>query len=192
MILETDNPYVTPESDVQHNYSETEGFWRRKKLLIMDRDSTLPDRCVKCNAPADGFQVKKDLYYYSTTLTVVSLVLFFIIGILIIIPLLIFRKHVKIKVGLCERHRKRRRNLLWMSGGFLVLTVAAFLVSSLVDNAIIDFAIPFAIGGFSFLLCLFFLAAANISLFAKKIDDQHLWIKGINADFLQKFPELPE
>jgi len=190
--LEIDNPYITPESVVEKKHSETEGIWRKKKILIMNRTSTLPDRCVKCNAPANGFLIKKDLYYYTPILTLICLVLFFIIGILIIIPAIIFRKRAKIMVGLCEHHRRRRGNLLWMSGGFFMLSIASFLVSFFVANSIIVSGIPLSIGGLSLLLCLIFLATANISLSAKKIDDQHLWIKGINLVYLQAYPEFIE
>ncbi len=192
MILEIDNLYATPKSVLDKKYSEGEGVWRKKKLLVMDRTSTLPDRCIKCNTPTKGFFVEKNLYYYPPILTIISFLLFFVIGILIIIPLLIFRKRAKIMVGLCEHHRKRRINFLWIFGGFFILAIISFLVSGFVPNSTIESAIPLSVGGGALLISLIFVTASNISLFAKKIDDQHLWIRGVKPIYLQEFPELPE
>ncbi len=48
------DPYALPESHAGGpRVSDGAGAWRRKKTLIIDRESRLPDRCVKCNAPAE-------------------------------------------------------------------------------------------------------------------------------------------
>jgi hypothetical protein len=53
--------------------------FRDGKRLVARKDAVLPDRCVKCNAPAEGFRVKMKLH--PTTL----------------------------EFGLCPIHQKRRR-----------------------------------------------------------------------------------
>ena len=53
------NPYAAPQSEVVPSRQEPgieEGAWRDGSLLVVvSQDAELPDRCVKCNAPAGGY-----------------------------------------------------------------------------------------------------------------------------------------
>ncbi|MEM7395487.1 MAG: hypothetical protein AAF492_24410 [Verrucomicrobiota bacterium] len=38
---------------------------RQKRKLVMGKKAALPERCVKCNAPAEGQPLKRNLYWHS-------------------------------------------------------------------------------------------------------------------------------
>src|ERR1035438_9056155 len=40
------------------------GLWRKEKKLVTRSETPFPDRCVKCNAPANGFRLKRVLYWH--------------------------------------------------------------------------------------------------------------------------------
>src|SRR5207245_9772154 len=63
----------------------------------MDRNAVLPDRCFKCNEPADG-------YRRTVKLTHVPLGTEMMVGAIAYA----FAKQAKVEVGLCERHRRSR------------------------------------------------------------------------------------
>ena len=90
----------------------------------------LPDRCFKCNAPAEGYQFSRRLRWASPlwayTINSVSPLLCGIILFVIIYALVCWRG--KITAGLCPRHRKRRSRAFlgaWLLGlaGFLLFLV---------------------------------------------------------------------
>src|SRR5258706_76322 len=39
-------------------------IWRDKKVLVLGVRAALPDRCIKCNAPAEGSRLKRTLYWH--------------------------------------------------------------------------------------------------------------------------------
>lgn len=56
------NPYAPPVADVDAGFRHagpTEGVWRNGNLLIMRRNASLPERCVKCNRPATHSRLQK-------------------------------------------------------------------------------------------------------------------------------------
>jgi len=50
------------------------GVWRDNKTLVMTKDALLPDQCVKCNAPAHGFKLKRKLTWHHPALYLIILV----------------------------------------------------------------------------------------------------------------------
>ena len=44
------------------------GVWRDQSTLVMTKDATLPDYCVKCDAPANGFRLKRNLSWHEPAL----------------------------------------------------------------------------------------------------------------------------
>jgi hypothetical protein len=90
------------------------GLWRMGKRLVTISETPFPDRCVKCNSPADGFRLKRVLYWQHP-----AYYLFLLCNLLILlIVILIVRKKAILHVGLCEKHRaKRKRGLIigWSS-----------------------------------------------------------------------------
>src|SRR5688572_14293637 len=47
-------------------------MWRKGRLLIFHSETSFPDRCIRCNAPADGYRLKAQLYWVPTWRIVLS------------------------------------------------------------------------------------------------------------------------
>src|SRR5918992_369607 len=57
------NPYASPQSVFGpfQLAEEPRGAWRDGDLLVLRRDGVLPDRCIKCNRPAEGYRQERKL-----------------------------------------------------------------------------------------------------------------------------------
>jgi hypothetical protein len=156
-------------------------LWRSRKTLVMDRDSILPDRCIKCNQPAHGYRLKRKLFWHNSF---IYLLIFFNILIYAIVASLTGKK-ATIEVGLCETHqRKRKQGIIigWCSVllGFLIICIGATQTN---PGLFIMIGILTAIVGG--------ITGATLSsvVSAKKIDATHLHIKGASPDYLRDLPE---
>ena len=167
-----------PSPQMLHNWNQT-GVWREGDRLVMHRQAALPDRCIKCNVPTHGSYLHRKLSWINplwTLLILASWVIYLVIYYAL-------RKTANVNMGLCEEHRASRRTGMTVGWLMVGLGVAAFV---------------FAIAGeaFAFLLIgvlLFFggalwasYAAAVVSV--AKMDDQYIWLKRVNKDYLASFP----
>src|SRR5438105_3427660 len=96
------------------------GIWRDKSTLIMTKDASLPDRCVKCNAPANGLRLKRRLAWHSPVLYL--LILFATLIYVMLAAML--SKRATVYLGLCCEHFQRRRQqkavgLLLLAAGII-------------------------------------------------------------------------
>ena len=157
------------------------GLWRTNKILVTRSETPFPDRCVKCNAPAHGFRLKRVLYWQHPAyylLIIISLLIFLIVA-------LIVRKKAVLHVGLCDRHRAQRRQaiIIGCSGTLAGLAIAviggaAFSSGWLAFAGVMIFLVTAIYGG---------LIAPMVS--AAKISGENVWIKGVHRDFLADLPE---
>jgi GYF domain 2 len=158
------------------------GLWRSGKTLVAARDAPFPDRCVVCGQTHDLRRVKKRLYWHHPLIFLTLLA-----GALVyVIVALVVRKRADIELSICGTDRTRRivkitlAWLLWL----------AFLVSFpvLAANRTPDWM--------WFLPPLLFIAAVVLSMMARliharKIDEKHVWIRGVCESFLADLPEWP-
>ncbi|MGQ0836548.1 MAG: hypothetical protein ACT4O5_16805 [Gammaproteobacteria bacterium] len=79
--------------------------WREGDVLILVPDSDLPDRCVKCNAPAETPIKERTVYWHHPAIYLVVV----LNVILYVIVALIARRKATVGAGLCGPHKKRRR-----------------------------------------------------------------------------------
>lgn len=104
------NPCATSQHDLPPAATACKasggGFWRDGELLLMRLDAALPDRCVKCNAPAEGCRLKLTLP-----------------GLLSLPVFLLGTRLRPIQIGLCPRHR--RRIVLEETGFWFLLILSA-------------------------------------------------------------------
>ena len=169
--------YVMPPPPV------TGEIWRERSTLVMTKEATLPDRCVKCDAPANGFRLKRQLSWHHPALFLLLLIAWLIYLILA----MVLRKKATVYLGLCQEHYQRRRKMLTV--GFIILGVA--LISMIV-------ALASEYPGFGLLGLLIVLATIIWLAFVarvvnvKKIDDRYVWLTGIHEKYLARFPSLPE
>lgn len=157
------------------------GVWRDRSTLVMSKEASLPDHCVKCNASANGLRVKRRLSWHHPAIYLVILVAW----IIYVVLALVLRKQATVYLGLCPEHYQRRRNLLII--GWVLLAIG--LVSPVVGFSS-DYPAVGLFGILILFISIIWLVIINRIVTVKKIDDRFVWLNGINADYLAMFPPL--
>ncbi len=155
-------------------------IWRDGKFLVAASETVLPDRCIKCNAPARGIRMKKKFYWHPP-----AFYLLICAGILIYaIVAMIVRKSSTIHMGICGEHKRRRRRsiaIAWSAVGISLILVIASAAAE--------------IGGLALLGLLLFLGAIIFGIVTTqlvvptRINNQGvIWLKGIPLEYLEGLP----
>jgi hypothetical protein len=173
--------------------AEAAGLWREGNKLVTRSGTSFPDRCVKCNAPANGFRLKRALYWYHPAYYLLLLLFYvlFICSVFVLVVVLFFvRKHAVVHVGLCEAHRKQRQTaiiictigvvggLAMIIGGIAAATNGAGASAEWVCYAGIVIFLAGAIWG---------IVKAR-TVYASKIDKNTVWVSGVCQEFLDQLP----
>jgi hypothetical protein len=190
------NPYAAPVTDLSTPRSPDEvGVWRDGDLLIMSKDGELPDRCLKCNAPAEGWRLRRNLSWHPQGY---YLIILFNLIIYVIVALIV-RKTAKVQVPLCPEHRRRRRRfiaLAWLGCllGPAVIVVGAIAgdslrgsVSSDVADSVTVGVILAGLGLFIAGLVLAVIVSNTVSI--AKIDKRYVWMKKVSPALLAGLPD---
>ncbi len=153
--------------------------WRTGKTLIVAQGAVLPERCVKCNEPTDRRFRRRVSWYPSYLLAGFITPL----GPLFLLLLyLVLKKTMRIDVGVCRRHLRRRR--WFIAGAFVALAGCAY-------------AIVYTVGHQSVISCvasaILAVAAAVMGHYARilrptKIDTLHGYFRGASPEFLNSLP----
>lgn len=174
------NPYAAPLTDSPPNAANEEDgrsgdVWRDGKLLVMRHGAVLPDRCVKCNAPAAGERLKKTLIWRT---------------------LWSWRmRTTEIEFGVCRRHRVREKVAKTVATSLLYVIwmwFAAVLIVRLCAG--VGAQAEFILGAWMIAA----IATAAIAFFAAsmafvhKIDDNYVWLRRVDRDYLAELPPFDE
>ena len=158
------------------------GLWRDKDQLVVSNGMPLPDRCIKCNAPAPGPKLKKKLSWHHPAFYFLILA-----GVLIYaIAVMFVRKNAIIHLGLCEEHMMKHRRSVLVNWLFILLVVGFFVLALITWNNY--FIIPVMMllpAGVLYALI------AGRTVTAAKIDNKFAWLKGVNGAYLDGVPPLP-
>ena len=125
-----DRPIVNAENPLAMlGISLVERPEREGPLLVVSPDAVLPDRCVKCNAPAEGLRLTVTLRRTHAGTTMIQLVL------LVVFSIFWLTAHeAEIEVGICHRHMRRVR--LWAAlGGCFIVASIGMIVAGVVLGA---------------------------------------------------------
>jgi len=155
------------------------GVWRDNSTLVMVKEAPLPDRCVKCNAPANGVRLRRRLAWHSPVLYLLIFVAVLIYAILAAV----LSKRATIYIGLCAEHFQGRRKKIAV--GWILL--AGGLISIIVGFAY-EYPIIGLLGFAVFLFALVWLIMVSRVVTPKKIDDRLVWLNGINSAYLSQLP----
>jgi hypothetical protein len=175
-------PYATPFGRGR----ELQGVWRDGNRLITTSQASLPPRCVKCNAEADGSFKFRTFWWHHPALALLILA-----GILIYaIVALIVRKKAVVEVGLCRRHQSRRVwliSLTWLMalGGLALMIGGPILAAEFRKDWLIGVGLP---GGLVMLILSIIPGTLSRVMVPTKIDDRYAWFKGCGVEFLSQFP----
>jgi len=161
----------------------TGGTWREGSTLVMSKDASLPDYCVKCDGPANGFRLKRNLSWHHPALFLLILLAW----LLYLILAMVLRKRATVYLGLCRVHYEKRRTFL--IAGFVTLAVSVAFIFAAIAWDYPAFALLGLVGILASAIWLAFVArVVNV----KKIDDQFVWLNGLNENYLSRFPVLPQ
>jgi ribosomal protein L40E len=157
----------------------TGGVWCDKSTLVMTKDAALPDRCVKCNAPANGLRLKRKLSWHHPVLYL----LVFGAALLYVIIAAVLSKRATVYLGLCAEHFQRRRRR--MAIGWLLLVAGIVGVPAAIAY---DYPMVALLAVAVFLFSVIWLIVVTRVVTVKKIDDRLVWLKGINSNYLSQLP----
>lgn len=156
------------------------GIWREGKKLVTCSETPFPDRCVKCNASANGFRLKRVLYWQNPAY---YLLLLINVRILLIVVLIV-RKKAILNVGLCEAHRQQRLTAIAVCWSGVLAGPAAIIAGAIYHSA------PAIAGGIViFLAALIWGLVKGRTISASKIDKENVWVSGVCRAFLEELPE---
>ena len=153
--------------------------WRNNSVLVMTKEALLPNRCVKCNAPANE-QIRRKLTWHHPALYLLILVSLLIYAIVA----MVVRKTAVVSIGLCEEHFSARRRDIWLTCLLVFLSVASFVLAAMMEEGLL------ALAGAVFIFGAAIYGSVTIRLVTPaKIDNYFVWLKGVNQNYLQQFPE---
>ena len=166
----------------QYHYLDIPSASREGPELFLPHGSALPDRCVKCNAPAGGFRQSTRLTYLHP-----AYLLLLLLG---VFPYAIVgafaRKQADVNVGLCVKHRRARA---W--------AIAAGVASGLVGGVLLVVGLGFESGallatGLGLLVAGVGGGSASARVVrAKRIDTTGVLIAGADRAYLNELPARP-
>jgi hypothetical protein len=160
----------------------SDGLWRDGKTLVMNREAALPARCVKCGEPVAALSLKRKLTWHSPwwyVLVLVNLLIYALVAVII-------SKRATIQVGLCDRHRGRRK-LLMISAWLLV--AAAIVMFFLAAGVNANSGLWVALGVLGLLVAGILGVIASRVVLPKRITKERIWLTGIHPSILETLPE---
>ena len=171
--MSTQRPY-SPSSN-----HEPLMIWRRKSVLVMNKHSQMPDRCIKCNTPT-SHRLKRNLRWHHPALYILIFggMLFYVI------LAMVLSKKATINVGLCEAHAASRKRDLIITWVLVLLSFASFYSAVATDEMrLLLVAVILFLGA-----VIYGMVKARV-VSPQKIDDQFVWLTGVNENYLQQLPE---
>lgn len=168
------------------------GAWRDGDKLVTVPRAALPQQCVKCGAPADGWYGPRTFTWHHPALAL--LVLLGVFGLIaLVVVALVMRKSATLDIGLCAAHRSRRRTAIGVTWLLVLAGVAAIAGGVYAMNEYRnDWG---ALIGTLTALALWIAAAVVYTklgtfLTPKKIDAAYATFKGAGVEFLNLFPPV--
>lgn len=169
----------TQEPYFPHPSHGLANVWRNKSTLVMTKEAMLPGRCVKCNVPTNE-RLKRKLTWHHPALYLLILASILIYAIVA----MVVRKTATVNIGFCPDHLAARKKHLGVTWALGLGCVASFFIAAMFDD------INFAFLGIVLILSTAVYGITTLRVVAPtKIDEQLVWLKGVNPEYLQEFPE---
>lgn len=154
---------------------------REGRLLVMSPEAVLPDRCIKCDAPADGRRLVVSVSWTGTGTKLLEVALFLVLS--------VFahqESRAEIEVGICRRHLRGHRVRSWLAGVIVVFSLGLIVTGIAMGS---EFGYALLAGIVMLLATPIYLGLACRLLSAARIESRLVWIKGACPAFLARFPE---
>ena len=173
------NPYAPPAAESHGTpYAANGNLFRDGKLLVARDGAPFPDRCVRCNGPAEGYRLKKTFYWHPPG----WYVLIFASVLIYAVVAMIIRKKATFELSLCRRHRRRRVFLIGVGLGIPVLVLIGWIATG-----------SDVMGPMLLIAVLVGSVAAVVgaqTMTPKKIADGYAHLKGAHPEFLSRLPAV--
>jgi hypothetical protein len=157
--------------------------WRDGDELVTLPGASMPDRCVKCNEPANAPTRARKVFWHHPA---IYLILFLNVIIYAIVAMVV-RKKAIVNPGLCAEHKTRRQRAITFGwAGFLGGLVLVYL------GAASSFGFWGMVGGV--VVMLGSIAGGIIFgriVYARAIDKSYVRLKGCGESFLNSLPPFP-
>ena len=163
------------------------GLWRKDHLLVMHKSAELPAICVKSGQPAKR-RLRRSLSWHHP-----AIFLTILISVLVYVILaLVLRKTATIHIGLSDRWFAIRRRAI-IVGWICALAGIGVFVLGIAYAEQADWIVGLIPGG----LVLFFFGLIYGLVRARmvvptRINDQYIWLKGVNPSLLAELPPWPQ
>jgi len=177
------NFYEAPQADFAPVARPDSGasLWQDGEILVARSGADFPDRCIKCNAPAEGYRFKRTLRwhppaYYALLLNII---------IYVIVETIVSRK-AEVAAGLCRDHRARRRNAILVGWLTTMLGIALLIVGAAVADRGLGWFM--AGGGLLILFGLVYGTVRSQILVPRRIEKGIVRLQKVDRDFLAPLP----
>jgi hypothetical protein len=172
--------------------------------MSLHRQAPPPDFCVRCNAPAGGSRMSVHWRPRNQAFDVLSglIFLFFIFGVVggalggliagSIVEALSYVSRardpnlVRISLGLCHSHLRRKQILPWIVGALLAGCVVQLVIARLSPGWTL-----LILPGIACLVAAIALSFLETTVKVLACDQSHVWIKGVSPQLLNRLPPLP-
>jgi predicted RNA-binding Zn-ribbon protein involved in translation (DUF1610 family) len=165
--------------------STIRGLWRSGDLLVIRKETKLPERCVKSNQPCSRTLTRKLTWHHPA----LYLILFLTAIIPYVIVALIVQKRAEIEVGLSEEWFARRRRTILIAWLLILGSIAMpFGVSILLNlrGEVVGWsALAAVVIGLG--TAIYGVVAARL-VSPAEITDTHVWLKGVHPEYLAELP----
>lgn len=171
--MEFGNPYQPPQSPdpAQAN------IYVNDRFLLMPKNTSLPDCCLKCGDPPVKRYTQK-LFWVSPWVYLCILINILIL----LIVYLVTRKTTAVSYSLCAKHAKEKRIRGWTLMGF-----GAGIVLFLIASAALESIIPLWLAVADLIGMIIYSLVKPLPLTVKKFEKDQFWIKGAGDEMLTLF-----
>ncbi|MGJ8651390.1 MAG: DUF4339 domain-containing protein [Opitutaceae bacterium] len=170
-------PAKVPSLSESISVTRTQDIRREGSVLVMAKGAQLPHRCVKCNKPAEGEPWTKKLSYNHPA---IYLLLLINILVLLVVAALTSKK-ATVDVPVCEFHRAKVKGAIKLSWALCLSAIVLIVCAIGMESG------GLGLFGFVTLLVGIFVGIGRGRLvYASKIDQDHVWMKGVCPEYLDE------
>jgi hypothetical protein len=185
-VIDDDNPYAAPKADVlvkDRHLDSSSDAWRHGKMLVVRKGAELPDRCLKCAAPARGYRFSRSLSWHKP----VWALTFLISPILYALVYFFVRWRARVTVGLCPRHRRNRARAIALGWLAALAGVGSIMAAETLSDSLQLIAV--IAGGLLFFGGIIGGVTGSQVLAPRRIDKHFIWLSKVSPDYLAAFPD---
>jgi len=155
--------------------------WQSGDAVVTLIGGALPVRCVKCNGAVTGQHLPRTLYWHSEWVYILLLS-----PLIYLIVSMSVRKSARVSVPICEEHRQRRRIAIGVSWLLVAIGIGSLIAAIAIESGVLGII---SVVGFIAAVILGLWKGTLVS--AKKIDAQHVWVRGFCKEYRALLPEFP-